>query len=318
MRAVTPELREALPHLRALDPPAQEVLIFTDKPTAEGIAGVKIIGTGPLPPPLKRNQALIHATGEVFAFLDDDAYPETRWLAAALPYFEMLDVAAVGGPALTPPHDGWRAQISGAVLTARLGSGPAQKRYWTTGSAHDVDDWPSVNLLVRRSAFAAVGGFTTTAWPGDDTKLCLDLLRRHWRIVYEPRARVYHHRASTFGRHFRQVARYGLHRGHFARIYPQTSRRLTYLLPSLLLMAVVVGLMAAVLWPPSRTPLLIAGVMMVLAALSAGLREAFRMDKPYLLLFVPPILLATHLVYGAAFLRGFLSPHLKRYQRTQR
>lgn len=314
----TPELREALTHLEALDPGPEEILIFSDRHLSITTPRVRCVPTGHESPAQKRDRALSEARGDILAFLDDDAYPWPDWLRQALQHFDDPRVAAVGGPAMTPPQDGFWAQMSGAVLTSWLGSGPARMRYWPVGQIRTVDDWPSVNLLVRRSVFAEVGGFGTAVWPGEDTKLCLEIVRRGYRIIYAPAVVVYHHRATTPLRHLRQVARYGLHRGHFVRAFPETSRRLSYMLPSLSLVGVVSMGAATLLFPTLRFPF---GV--VLSALStliigAGMMEAQRMRRWDIAVFFPAFLLATHSTYGLAFLRGLLSSTLAQYTRTQR
>lgn len=318
VRTLTPELREAISHLKKLDPPADEILVFPDEPLVEKLPGVTFIPTGPLTPPEKRDLSLRHASGEFLAFIDDDAYPIPHWLAQALPHFADEAIAAVGGPAITPPADSWQAQVSGAVLTSWLGSGPARNRYWPTGSVRVVDDWPSVNLIVRKKTFAAIGGFKTKSWPGDDTALCLEIIRRGQKIIYDPKVLAYHHRATTLFRHLRQVARYGLHRGYFVRAYPETSRRPSYFLSSVFTLTIITALLTAIFVPTSRPLITVLATLVTGAALVAGLIEAFRIDKPYLIILVPPVLLATHFAYGLAFLRGLASPSLKRYHRAER
>lgn len=322
VRAITPELREAMQHLQKLDPPASEILIFPDKLPAprQSFSGpsVTVIPTGPITPPEKRDLSLQHASGDLLAFIDDDAYPTPTWLAAALPHFTDEAVAAVGGPAITPPGDTWQAQVSGAVLTSWLGSGPARDRYWPTGTVRTIDDWPSVNLIIRKKTFAAVGGFKTKSWPGDDTALCLEIIRRGQKIIYDPAVLVYHHRATTLIKHLRQVARYGLHRGYFVHAYPETSRRPSYFLPSVFTLTITTTLLTAIFLPVTRPTIAYVAAFVVAAAVGAGIIEAFRTDKPYFIFLVPPVLLATHVVYGLAFLRGLFSSSLKRYRRTER
>lgn len=317
VRAPTRELAGSLPRLRAVEPQA-EVLVCPDEITTGLPETVTVLPTGPRTPPEKRDIASRQARGEILAFLDDDAYPAPGWLEAALRHFADPNVGAVGGPAVTPPDDGLWSRASGAVLASTLGTGPARMRYQAVGGLREVDDWPSVNLLVRKEAFWAVGGFATTFWPGDDTKLCLELRRAGYRILYDPAVVAYHHRATTPLRHLRQVARYGLHRGHFARVHPETSRRFSYVLPSVFLLAVIVGALVAVRAPALRRPLALAAALVVGAVFIAGVVAAARARRPALALLVPPLLLATHLVYGAAFLRGLLSPRLKQYRRSER
>lgn len=318
VRVVTDELKEAIPYLLSLQPPAVEIIVFIDEVVDEVWPGVQFITTGAVSPAAKRNLTLRYARGNILAFIDDDAYPRRDWLEKALRHFSTLGVVAVGGPAITPPNDGWQAQLSGAILTSWLGSGSARMRYWPVGSVREIDDWPSVNLLVQRQAFAKVGGFSTNFWPGEDTKLCLDLIEKKGRIVYDPAVLVYHHRATTIVRHLRQVARYGLHRGHFAKIYPKTSLKIFYFLPSLAVLTGGLSVLAWLVWPALRESLQVIYLGILAIVILSGLIETIRVRRLLVALLFPIVLPATHLVYGVSFLLGFLSPQLKRYYRRER
>ena len=74
----------------------------------------------------------------------------------------------------SPPHDDFWQKVSGAVFLSRF-SGGAPERYLSVGPVKEVEDWPSVNMMVRKADFLAIGGFDSPYWPGEDTKLCLDL-----------------------------------------------------------------------------------------------------------------------------------------------
>ncbi len=317
-RGLTRELRECVPRILALSPPVLEILVAVDVPIPEAIERTRFLVPGVTGPAEKRDAAVREARGEILAFLDDDAYPDGGWLAAALPHFQDASVVAVGGPSLTPPDDPLWAQVSGAVFASWLGSGPTRFRHTPVGPVRRIDDWPTVNLLVRRDAFLAVGGFATSYWPGEDTKLCLDLIQRGGVILYDPAARCFHHRATTPLRHLRQVSRYGLHRGHFAKIFPETSRRFSYGLPVLATLGLFSVLASVVLVPATRAPLGILVGAVFLLAVAGALREALQTRHVPTVFLYPPLLLATHLVYGFAFLRGLLSPALKRYSRLLR
>lgn len=315
---VTPEFRDAVPKFLSLEPPAAEIIVLPNAAPPKPLPPVRYVATGPVGPAAKRDAALAAARGDILAFIDDDAYPRRDWLGNALRHFADPRVAAVGGPALTPPDDGLWAHVSGAVLQSSVGSGGARMRFRPVGSVRPVDDWPSVNLLVRREVFEAVGGFDAAYWPGEDTKLCLDIRRLQKQMLYDPEAVVYHHRATTPLRHLRQVARYGLHRGHFARIFPETSRRTFYFLPSLFVVALVTGVVFAAAVPATSVPLGAVAALGLIAVAGAGTVEAARARRPAVVFLYPLLLLATHVTYGLAFLRGLSSPSLKRYARGAR
>lgn len=121
--------------------------------------------------------ALQYARGEIFAFIDDDAYPREDWLKNAIHYFDDPEVGAVGGPAVTAPGDNVWQQASGKVYESFLCSGGYTYRY-IPQAEREVDDLPSVNLIVRKDIFELIGGYDSNYYPGEDTKLCLDIVQK--------------------------------------------------------------------------------------------------------------------------------------------
>ncbi len=212
-----------------------------ENPQKVGAVPIFIIPTGPVSPAHKRDMALAHAKGEIIAFLDDDAYPVRDWLKNAVAHFSDINAAAVGGPAVTPPGDNLRQAASGAVYSSVLVSGKFVYRYLPKNMQY-VDDYPSCNFLVRKSVLLELGGFNTSFWPGEDTKLCLEITKRLGKkIVYDPAVLVYHHRRQLFLPHLKQIANYALHRGYFVKKYPETSFKLVYFIPSIFVSAVILG-----------------------------------------------------------------------------
>ena len=315
MRQVNDYVRESLRHLLCHPYQHIEVIILPDVVIgADGLATgerVRVAPTGAVGPAEKRDYGARLARGEILAFLDDDAYPSATWLTAALPHFSSAQVAAVGGPTLTPTEDSFWQQVSGAALSTLLGSGGALIRYRSWGRARDVDDWPSVNLLVRKSDFNAVGGFNCAYYPGEDTKLCLDLVKRlKKRLIYEPRAMVYHHRRSLFWGHYQQIGQYAVHRGYFARVYPETSRRLGYFLPAILTVGLLTGLPVALLSRPLRRVYITALLTYTVALGATALDIMVRTRRPMLSVTTVFAICSTHMWYGLNFIRGLLTPRL--------
>jgi hypothetical protein len=283
------------------DPVTDGVSVSSDR--------IRVLATGQVGPARKRDIAAAMARGRILAFLDDDAYPSSSWLQAALPHFDDDMVAAVGGPGVTPLGDGFWKQASGWALASRLGSGSARNRYLPVGGVRDVDDWPSMNLLVRASDFEAVGGFDCEYFPGEDTKLCLALVHRLGkRIVYEPRAIVYHHRRDLFWGHFRQVGRYGEFRGHFARMHPETSRRPVYFAPALLA-AIICTYPAVAALSPSLSRASRCALATYAMLLLATVVEVSRASGSARLGLAATVGVAlTHLWYGVKFALGLIRP----------
>ncbi len=310
VRTITLFVRETVSHLKKQTEKDFEIIVVTDK--KEELEGVKIIPSGEPTPGFKRNLGSKRAKGEILAFLDDDSYPDKDWLKNALKIFvENNNCIGVCGPTLTPPSDDICQKVSGWVWASRLGSGGAGVYRNRVMSRREVDDFPSVNLLVRKKDFEAVGGFDINHWPGEDTKLCLDITKTSGKIIYDPGVLVYHHRRAVFKSHLKQISRYAMRRGYFARVFPKTSFRLGYLIPSFFAYGLLAGLVAIfitpVLVPIYMTLLIIYLTLLVLSGIESALRER----NLLFLGLVPLAILATHLTYGFLFPFGYFQKNLK-------
>jgi len=329
-----PFSEESLPYYSRLNYPNYEVFAFSTEKTPKKIQTkypkIKFIYDKKLKnmPAERRDLAMKYANGEFFAFIDDDAFPSKDWLRNATKNFRNENVVAVGGPGITPKSANVFEKTSGWISASTLGGFgttfrfiPQKKRY--------VDDYPSMNLIVRAEDFKKVGGFDSDFYPGEDTKLCLDLTKNlKKKIVYDPLVIVYHHKRPLFKKHLTQNGRYGLHRGHFARILPQTSRRLFYFIPSLFFLGFIGGFLVMLFNLTSLATkftftlenifLSIMGLYMIFSVLSAIWVLQKSKNIIIALLFLPGVL-STHLWYGLRFIEGYLKNEMRdTYGRTEK
>ena len=292
-----------------------EIIILPDRPTKEKFPKTRIIPTFPKTGPAdKRDIGARCARGCILAFLDDDSYPDKRWLKNAEKVFgENKDYVAVGGPSLTPPKNNIYQKASGFVWSTWLGSGGAGTYRASIGARRLVDDFPSVNLMVRKKSFRQIGGFDSHFWPGEDTKLCYDLVYKLGKsIVYDPKVIVYHHRRAVFRDHLKQISRYAIHRGHFARIYPKSSFRFGYFIPTFFTFGLIIGpLIFSVI--PFAKYLYFMTLFIYFCLLSVTMIYIYFREKKAVLAMLSGVsIVVTHLVYGALFVIGFFTPRLKR------
>ena len=305
-----PLLRECLDTIGKQTYTNFEIILVTDYPVK--LRYLKLVKKSfgrYVGPAEKRDWGGEHAKGEILAFIDDDAYPDKNWLKNMVRDFSDTAIAAVGGPGVTPPGVSWQEAASGWMSASPLGAGPYTYRF-LPGMKQYVDDYPSMNLAVRRPDFLAVGGYDSHYWPGEDTKLCLDLiLKLKKKIIYDPKVLVYHHRRPLWRPHLRQNGNFGLHRGFFARILPQTSLRPVYLGPSFMLLGIIY-LCIASFFPPTRIPLLLTTGYLLLASYLLAVagnsiwvcrrsRSLFQGLLSFFTVFI------THLWYGLRFFQGF-------------
>jgi cellulose synthase/poly-beta-1,6-N-acetylglucosamine synthase-like glycosyltransferase len=308
-------------HFRSLEYPDFEVLIVADEPNIDenknqcaaelkrlekpGLVTILSTGKELTGPSEKRDLALEQASGEICAFIDDDAYPRPDWLRSAIKHFDDPQIAAVGGPGITPPEDNLQAQASGAVYASPLGSGQALHRFVPRRS-REVDDFPAYNLFVRTEKLREVGGFASGYYGGEDTKLCLEIVKTGGKILYHPDIVVFHHRRPLFFGHLRQIANVGVHRGYFVKTYPETSWRLFYFLPSILVMVIFFGIILSLF-----SNILAAILVLSLAGYFAvALVSTMPTSRLSVALLGAAGIIMTHTIYGCAFIRGLLIKHL--------
>ena len=303
-------LRECLSRCLELDYPSFEIMVLPDAlPTWEPVSDSKVrfVPTGSSKPSIKRNMGIHASGGEICAFLDSDAYPPRNWLRNAVKYFEKPEVAAVGGPSITPGNVDPNQKVAGMIVSSTIAVGSLSFRN-KLSPQKEIDDMPTCNMLVRRSVLERLGGFNVDYWPGEDTYLSLQIVKQlNMKIVYSPDVVVYHHRRPLWKPYLRQVAGFGRHRGYFAKKFPENSRKILYFAPSLFVIALIAGIPLSLAYEGLRI-LYLAGVT---AYLGACLIQGLTAKSLRTALMVMAGTVLTHMTYGVTFIMGLLASELK-------
>ncbi len=300
---------EAVAQCLQLDYPNFEILIGVDRGVKLNFRNpkIRVLETGLLRtgPAEKRDIGIIRSKAEYIAFLDDDSYPRRDWLKKAMNIFNKRpEIAAVGGPGLTPPMDGFRQQITGAILSTFWGTGPYAYRF-VQKPERLVDDYPAYNLIARRKDLVSVGGFDNKFYGGEDTALCIKLVTAGKKILYHPEVVVYHHRRHFPEGYLAQVGNVGMHRGYFVKKYPSTSLRLSYFMPLFGIVATILLLLLSLVFPP----LIWIGVFLYVL----GIADAIKVSNWKVAMILPVCIYLSHLSYAYNFTKGLLFiKHLER------
>jgi len=292
-----------------LNYPNYEILVVCDKKVELTGKNVRLIltrkkRTGPAE---KRDIAIKAATGIYCAFIDDDAYPDKNWLKNAIHHFGHERIGAVGGPGLTPSEDGFWEQITGLIYQSYFCGGPTQHRF-KKAKINFVEDYPAYNLIVKKSVLKKIGGYGNHFYGGEDTFLCLKIIKAGYHILYDPEVVVYHHRRPLFIPYLKQIANIGKHRGYFAKKFPETSMRFFYFMPSfafLMFCLLIVGSLINIHLLEIFITLLFGGIIV-------GMSSVIKKNNIGISFLVSIGIILTHLVYGAYFLYGLTINDLKR------
>lgn len=149
---------------------------------------------------MSRNIGLSLASGDVVAFLDDDAVPHPYWLARLVERFRDERLGAVGGYTV---GQGGRAFQARRIACDRYGESHVVSEYFDMATIGRPRDWlyPAplgTNVAFRRTALAAIGNFDETfAYFLDETDACLRLVDAGWKIDFEAAALVWHQFAAS-------------------------------------------------------------------------------------------------------------------------
>jgi GT2 family glycosyltransferase len=249
-------------------------------------------------PARRRNAAARRASGEILAFLDDDAEADPGWICAGAAALERCDIA--GGPDVLREGAPLSERLSDLLLaTPGIGSGvPAHERHPRAGAVRSPHDLALCNLFAKRRTFDSVGGFDETlGYVSEDTDFIRRAMEAGALVELDPAVRVRHRRRSFPRAYLAQRWRYRIKTGRLLVERPGLHAR------------------------PKIVAFLAAGFLLTLsaaffgpAALGAGLAAyaavtwifsfpIWRRD-PVLLPFVPFAFALHHATYFAALLAG--------------
>ena len=194
-------LRLCLLAVARLSYPLFEVIVVADPAGIETLADlpfadrIKTVTFDAANISAARNRGIARAAGEVIAFLDDDARPETRWLDHLVAAFADPAVAAAGG--YVRGRNGisfqWKARVvdcTGQARNVTLNQHVPTVLTPPPGMAVKTE---GTNMAVRRDVLVRLGGFDPAyRFYLDETDLNMRLAQAGHATAIVPQAQVHH------------------------------------------------------------------------------------------------------------------------------
>lgn len=172
---------------------------------------------GKVGPGKARNRVAMDVTSEFVAFTDADCIPSPQWLEELLKGFTSPEIGAVGGPHRAPSKSSEFQKMvedffSMTSFLVDFFKAPTEKII-------EVPHNPLCNVMYRTKIFKSVGGFREDLFPGEDTEIDFKIADRGFKILYNPKALVEHHRPESIQQFRKVMHAYGRAQGKLVREY---------------------------------------------------------------------------------------------------
>ena len=213
-------ISKCLESLSSLDHPGYEVIVVDDGSTdgtselCETFSGVEVIRLDRGGPSRARNTGVRKARGKLVAFTDSDCFVDSHWLKELEKGFIGPDVAGVGGDQVSPADE---SEMGKRIQEFLKISGFVTRYIQTKAAFGETTHNASCNSAYRKIIFEEIGGFDEAQFPGEDLELDIKILRKGYRLIYNPAAVVGHYRPGTYREFCRMMRRYGAGEWHLVR-----------------------------------------------------------------------------------------------------
>lgn len=293
--------------VRQTEPQANYELVVVDDGSTDGTAdrarafdAVRVISAPHRGPAAARNLGARLSRGDVLLFTDADCAPSDSWVR------EMLE--ALREPGIVGAKGTYRTRQSEAI--ARFVQLEYEDKYARMSRAPAIDFVDTYSAAYRRDVFLSNGGFDES-FPSasvEDQEFSFRLAKQGCRMVFVPRAIVYHRHPASVIAYARRKFRIGFWKVRVHRRHPSKAWRDSHTPPVLkvqvgFFLAAAACLALAPFWPGA---LMLAGLALVAIEITAVPLIAFMTRRDRTAAMVAPgmilvraVALGTGLVAGA-------------------
>jgi glycosyltransferase involved in cell wall biosynthesis len=257
-------------------------------------------------PSKNRNIGIQAAKGGIIAFIDGDSIAEFDWLTNLHERFSKK-VGIVGGRiTLVHSKKSITTKAIDIVLASYLGSGGSALFYQIKDN-REFNEVPAGNLAVYKRLLEKFGGFDENLRYNEDTDLCNKVREDGYRIIYAPKARIYHFIGlDTYTDFMSYFKRYGFERGKniaksskFLTLFNLLSLAFVFSVLSLLMLSFFINIALIILFC-----LIIA---LVLIELTVSLKLAVANKCAKLVFLLLKLFITLHGTYNIGFISGYIA-----------
>ncbi len=219
-------IRKCLDSIFSLDYSKYEVIVVSDgsKDNTNNILKayinrIKFITTEGIGPSAVRNLAARQADAEYIAFTDSDCIVDKNWLTELLKGFKEYPVAVACGGVQKLPFDSTSFEKRVFLFMKKTGFITEYMRKTKGANLIEVNHNASCNVMYKRDIFLKEEGFLEGLWPGEDVELDFRLKKKDYKVVFNPKAIIYHYQSKDLKSFLRMMYRYGWAQGFLVRKY---------------------------------------------------------------------------------------------------
>lgn len=158
---------------------------------------VKLIRQKHKGPAAARNLGVKHAKGSIVLFTDADCIPSRNWIKSMVEPFKDKQVVGVAGTYKT---------LNKESLVARFAGYEIEERHEKMKENKTIDFIGTYSAAYRKNVFLKFGGFdeSFTMASGEDPELSFRLSKAGLKMVFQPKAWVWHRHPDTLIKYLRQ------------------------------------------------------------------------------------------------------------------